>query len=236
MNADLIIPSSFGDPERDAARQFVHRHYLLMHPGLNVVIGTDRLADTEGAWSKGRAVANGVERSRRPIIVIADADVVVPPEALGYSIIAVMRGAAWSMPHGEVHRLSRRGTNAVYANDEPLLGSPNMKWTERRHPGPHGGGMVVTTRAAYEATGIDPRFIGFGGDDISFARALDTLVGPCERFDYPMTHLFHERTPRRHGNRGSEENEALAARYMIADGDPGAMRKIIDEFRVNLWT
>lgn len=229
MNVDLIMPFKFGDlGERNAARLFVHARYEYVHPSLNVLYGVDPL---DGEWSKGRAVADGVSRSRSPIVVIADADVVVPPEALGYSIMAVMHGAAWSMPHGEVHRLSRRGTNAVYANNEPLLGEPNMKWTERRHPGPHGGGMVVTTRDAYEATGIDPRFVGFGGDDISFARALDTLVGPCERFDYPMTHLFHERTPRRHGNRGSEENELLAARYMIADGDVGAMKILVAEFK-----
>ena len=78
--------------------------------------------------------------------------------------------------------------------------------------------------------GIDPRFIGFGGDDISFARALDTLVGPCKRLDYPMTHLHHDRTPRRKGNRGSEANEQLAARYMLAAGDREAMLMIVKEF------
>jgi hypothetical protein len=231
MNVDLIIPFSFGDlGERNVARLFVHAHYERAHPGLNVLYGVDRL---DGEWSKGRAVADGVAHSRSPILVIADADVIVPPEALGYSIIAVMHGAAWSMPHGEVYRLSRRGTNALYASGDDVLGTPNIKYVERTHPGPHGGGMVVLSRAAYEATGIDPRFIGFGGDDISFARALDTLVGKCERFDFPMTHLWHERTPRRHGNRGSDANEALAARYMIADGDPWAMQSIIDEFKVS---
>jgi hypothetical protein len=45
-----------------------------------------------------------------------------------------------------------------------------------------------------------------------------------------MMHLWHERTPRRHGNRGSEANELLAARYMIADGDADAMRSILAEF------
>jgi hypothetical protein len=234
MTVDLIIPFSFDDDERDAARLFVCAHYALRHPGLNVVFGVDPLnvRGDYAEWSKGRAVANGVSRSRNPILVVADADVIVPPEGLGYSIIAVMHGAAWSMPHGTVYRLSRRGTSAVYAAGE-LPAVPNIKYAERTHPGPHGGGMVVLTRAAYEATGIDPRFIGFGGDDISFARALDTLVGKCERFDFPMTHLFHERTPRRHGNRGSDANEALAARYMIADGDPWAMQTIIDEFKVS---
>jgi hypothetical protein len=47
-----------------------------------------------------------------------------------------------------------------------------------------------------------------------------------------MTHLYHERTPRRKGNRGSAANEALAARYMLADGDKDAMRAIVAEFKV----
>lgn len=232
MDVDLIVPLSPGDPERDAAWEFVRAFYGRMHPGLHVTVGC-----SPGEFSKGRAVADGVAHTREPILVIADADVLVSPEALGYSIIAVMHGAAWSMPHGDVYRLSRRVTNdLVYVRGEELaLGErPPLKWVERSpHPGPPGGGIVVTTRAAYEATGIDPRFVGFGGDDISFARALDTLVGPCERFAFPMTHLYHERTARRRGNRGSEANEQLAARYMIAEGDPRAMREIIAEFKVD---
>jgi hypothetical protein len=91
----------------------------------------------------------------------------------------------------------------------------------------------VLSRAAYEESGgIDPRFSGFGGDDISWARALDTLVGPCVAGDAPMWHLFHPRSFRRAGNRGSAENEALAARYGDAAGDVIAMRKLVNEHRV----
>jgi hypothetical protein len=238
MNVDLIVPLSPGDPERDAAWEFVSGFYERMHPGLTVTVGRD----TEGwwerrGWSKGYAIADGAKSTSASIMVIADADVIVSPEALGYSIIAVMNGAAWSMPHGDVYRLSRRATNdVVYLKGETLdVGAkPPLKWTALPpHPGPPGGGIVVLTRSAYETVGgVDPRFVGFGGDDISFARALDTLVGPCERFNYPMTHLYHERTPRRKGNRGSAANEALAARYMLADGDKDAMRAIVAEFKV----
>jgi hypothetical protein len=232
MTVDLIVPFSYGDEERDAAWKCVSEHYRRLHPSLHLTVGADPWS-VDLPWSKGRAVAAAVARSSNPVLVIADADVVVPPEALGYSIIAVLHGAGWSMPHGIVYRLSRRATNAVYLQQSELGPVPNMKWVDRSHPGPHGGGMVVLTRAAYLAVGgIDPRFVGFGGDDISFARALDTLVGPCVRFDFPMTHLYHARTPRRAGNRGSEANEALAARYMIADGDPWAMQAIVDEFKV----
>jgi hypothetical protein len=182
-------------------------------------------------WSKGWAVAAALDGGDEPIIVIADADVLVPPDALSASITAVADGAPWAMPHGLVYRLSRAATNEVYVG--ALVPPPHeiggMLLERDAVPGPPGGGIVVTTRHAYaESGGIDPRFYGWGGEDISFARALDTLVGPGVRSDAPMWHLYHLRQARRPGNRAAlADSERLANRYLDAAGDPDAMRRLI---------
>lgn len=226
----VIVPFRFGDPDRDRAWTFVRRRYLdLLHA--EIVVGA---YPQRGAWSKGLAVSRAVSRARSDLFLITDADVYVSQRAIEETVEAVLSGAAWGQPHGYVYRLSRAMSGSVVSgmiDQEPRV-LPGRMLERRAHPGPHGGGMVVCTRDAYEASGgIDPRFTGWGGEDISFARALDTLAGPCARGQAIMWHLWHERMPRRPGNRASEENERLAARYLIASGNPDAMRRLRDEHR-----
>jgi len=139
----------------------------------------------------------------------------------------VAAGAPWVMPHGIVYRLSRGATMAVRS----LKHTPTpTRVISRRHPGPVGGGFVVCSRSAFDAVhGIDPRFTGWGGEDISFGRALDTLVGRHVRLDAPTWHLWHEPLPRVMGRRASPENERLAGRYLDAAGDEVAMRALCEE-------
>jgi hypothetical protein len=164
--------------------------------------------------------------------VVADADVLVPPAALTRSLAAVADGAAWAMPHGDVYRLDRNATNRLLIGSlDPMPRQLSARLLERRAaPGPWGGGLVVLSLEAWETSGgIDPRFEGWGGEDEAWARALTALVGPCVREGAPMFHLWHERQDRRPGNRGSEETERLAGRYLDAARDPEVMAKLVAE-------
>lgn len=225
----LVIPFCFdGDTDRLAALHYVRKWYERQH-NFDLVIGT---CSPEEPWSKGLAVARAVKRTRRSVLVLADADVLVAPEALVDCVRAVAVGdAAWSQPHATVYRLSRLSTNMVYNGELTEIRHLFRRALDRpEHPAPHGGGISVMHRDAFEAVGgIDPRFIGWGGEDISFAWALDTLVGQCFRGGVPMWHLYHARAPRRLGNRASEASEQLAARYATANGDRAAMLQLAHE-------
>lgn len=233
MLVDLLVPFRFGDdPRRDRAFGFVRRWYLERHPNFKITVGTCHPSEP---WSKGLAVRRALARSRRPVLVVADADVLARPDLLNECVERVEDGAAhWAQPHAQVFRLSRVATENLYA--APVL--PNVRvlaprLLERRaHVAPAGGGIVVATRAAWEAVGgIDPRFVGWGGEDISLARALETLVGPSRRVGGVLWHLYHEPAPRRAQSRASEESERLASRYLDAVGDIAAMRSLVDEHR-----
>lgn len=228
MPFSILIPYREGDPVREMAVDFVVAWYEKHHPEWPVLVGGDDPAIP--AWHKGAAVEALVLMSDTPGLIVADSDVFVSPAALDRSAGAVAAGAPWSMPHGQVYRLNRRATSLVY--DGRINGDPRMvaagALAKRAHEGPPGGGIVVLSRKAYdESGGIDERFTEWGGEDISWARALDTLVGPCIRFRAPMWHLYHEPMFRRPGNRASEENERIAAMYAEAEGKPSQMRALI---------
>ena len=218
MKFTVVIPYRHTDRHRDDAFLFVQAHYL--RQGLEGITGDVMTAE----WSKGGAVDAIVRMlDITEGLVLADADCIVTPEALADSMRAVADGAAWSMPHRNVLRLGRAETYMLYRGRREIS---CLRASSR--PGPPGGGIVVLTREAYATVGgIDPRFYGWGGEDISFARALDTLVGPCVRFEADLWHLYHPRTPRRVGNRASLASEELAGRYLDAEADPAAMRQVI---------
>jgi hypothetical protein len=208
----VVIPyTSTGDPNRDAALAHVVE-WLAAGFAWPIVVEP---GDPSRPWAKGEVVDAAVRRTTSPGLVIHDADVLVAHAAVGACITAVTVGRAWAQPHGDVYRLSRTSTLSVLAHamrgPHHHLGGAALE--RRPHPGPPGGGIVVLSRDAYDAVGgIDPRFVGWGGEDISFARALDTLAGPAFRMREPMWHLWHEPQPTDLPRRGSRETEALASR------------------------
>jgi hypothetical protein len=215
----VVIPfDPAGDPCRDQALDFVRCWYA--RQDLDVVVSS--VLSTE-PWSKGVAVDRGVETAETDLLVVADADCLVQPAALRACLEAVDQGAPWSQPHGPVIRLRAQATRLVLAGGR-------IPFRPGRVHGPPGGGVVVLSRDAYDtAGGPDPRFVGWGGEDISWARALDTLLGPCVRFAYPLVHLWHRPAPRRATNRASAESELLAGRYYDAAGHPAEMRMLVAE-------
>jgi hypothetical protein len=74
--------------------------------------------------------------------------------------------------------------------------------------------------------GVDPRFVGWGGEDIAFGWALDTLAGPHTNLGAPLYHLWHPLAVDR--RKASPETDRLAGRYAEANGKPEAMRALID--------
>lgn len=222
MTVSVIVPVAHDGAERDAAWRWLRPTY----PADWEVV---QCCDTsKGAWSKGRAVAAGAAQATGDTFVIADCDLLIDQRVLQRAVELVAERAPWVMPHGVVYRLGKKSTVALLKYDTHPLPARTVG---RRHNGPVGGGFVVCSRAGYDTVrGIDPRFTGWGGEDISFGRALDTLVGSHLRLWAPTWHLWHVPMVRpQDGRRASPENERLAGRYLDAVGDRTAMRAIVEE-------
>lgn len=229
MSVTLLVPFSPDGAERSRNWAWLRARYEDLYPDWQIVVADD--PDGSDGWSKGRAVREALNAAAGDVCIVADADVMVGVDALTEALRALERGAAWVVPHGFVYRLSEHATCVVL--EDRLRGPvplPRHRLAQDLRKGPAGGGMVVgRTNDIENVGGIDPRFIGWGGEDISFARALDTLIGPHMRLGHTMWHLHHPQMYRRQGNRASVESEQLAGRYLDANGDPVAMRDLCDQ-------
>lgn len=218
----VIVPRDVDEPaDRAAAWAAVRRHYETNHSSWEIVEGR---APADG-WIKGAAIADALTRSSAAVLVIADADCLIPPAALNESVEAVAsRQAPWAVPHGRVLRLSPTQTAEWLARSDGKPGSfppypaeiPAGGLAREPYRGFAGGGVFVVPRAHYEAAGGIPRaFRGWGSEDQAIGVILDCLVGAHVRGSADLVHLWHEpqRTKGTHtGNHSRYAAIASAAR------------------------
>lgn len=213
--ATLIVPWRPGDAHREAAWSLLQDRHRDAHPDWPIIEG--RAPD--GHWCKANAVDDALARCDDEVLVISDADVWT--DELDQAV-AALDYFAWAIPHRQVWRLAR-------GQLEPTLNRNLLDRTP--YTGYPGGGIVVTKRSVYETTPLDPRFVGWGQEDESWAIALIARHGEPWRGTAPLWHWWHppqERADVRHGNPAGVE---LHRRYRKAERDPAAMDVLIEEAR-----
>lgn len=215
-DAVVIIPWAPGCSHRERALGYVLRRWA--RAGLPVEIG--RLA--AGPWCKAAAVNAALHRARGEILVISDADVWC--DGVLDAIQSVRDGAPWAVPHRMLYRLSASATDDVLGGRDLAVDLPT---SEPPYVGFAGGGMVVLPRRTYERVPLDPRFVGWGQEDESWALALTTLAGSPWRGDAPMFHLWHPPQPRASRRFGSKASTALYRNYLRARRAPDAMSDLL---------
>jgi hypothetical protein len=246
----VVIPWRAGCPYREAAFDYVTRWWSRTYPDWPVVVGpwpAERFNAPSPAvpWRKGCAVRNaGVHPDPDDVVVVSDADVI--PVGVGDAVDSVGpsgRGrlvARWAMPFRMVHRLTQAGTELVTSGRLGLpagsLPSSMSGVVEESYVGSAGGGTVVLRGDVFNAVPIDPRFAGYGQEDLSWSLALHRLTGaPTMRSD-PLWHLWHPPQERmRRGATvsrgvGSEDGLRLWQRYRQAT-TPATMQALIAEAR-----
>lgn len=215
MSVACVVPWKPGCEHRERAWAFLKPRY-----GCPV---TEALGGEP--WVKAEAVNPAVEASSADIVVVADADVWV--DELDEAVERVRAGAPWATPHGRVFRLSERGT-ANYMAGEPW---DQQELDQRPYKGLAGGGVIVAHREVLSSVPMDPRFVGWGGEDESWGRALSCLVGPPWRGQGHLVHLWHPPQARESRRFGSQDGWRLTRRYMTARHDPRQMGTLIEEAR-----
>lgn len=161
--------------------------------------------------------------STADIVVVADADVWCDETETAVEEVAA--GAGWAIPHRGVFRLTETATSQVLAGESWI----DLELDERPYLGLLGGGIVVAHRETLLTIPLDPRFIGWGGEDDSWGMALRTMLGPPARGRGQLVHLWHPPQPRVTRRRGSAANWKLRGRYLAAVDDPAAMRRLLTE-------
>jgi hypothetical protein len=225
MRTAVLIPFASVDGYRCAALDWVRMRWRIQ--GYEPIVGRGDTA----AWSKAAAVRDALDRSDADVLVVADADVWC--NEIARAIRAVETGATrWAVPHRLVVRLTEAATRRVYAG-EPL--SRQLPAVKAHATGVVGGGIVVLTRELYNDVPLDPRFIGWGGEDHAWGYALHHIAGPCWRNpDADLFHLWHRSDAVDDAHFGSSANDALYRRYRDAHGrarhaDLTPLRGILEE-------
>lgn len=215
---EVIIPWREGCPHRQRALDWVLGRYRAGHPDWLVTV--ERAPD--GPWCKATAVASAAARSGPELVVVADADVWTTGLPAAVELIA--QGAAWAVPHTMLHRLSEACTSMLLAGEDPVL-----EHDQPPYEGLIGGGVIVLARRTLRDVPLDPRFTGWGQEDVSHAVALHVLAGPALRGRADLLHLWHPPQSRMNRKKGSPEGVLLHRRYLRARRDPAEMRALIEE-------
>lgn len=240
MTVWVVIPWRAGCPYREAAFEHVTRWWTSTYPDWPVVVGPWPVE--LGPWRKGCAVWNaGVHPGPDDVVVVSDADVIpVGVEEAVESVSPRSWGrpsARWAMPFRMVHRLTPAGTGLVTSgrlglSADPL--PPMLGVVEESSVGSAGGGTVVLRGDVFKEIPIDPRFAGYGQEDLSWSLALHRLVGAPTMRLAPLWHLWHPPQERmRRGATvsrgvGSEAGLRLWKRYRQAT-TPAVMRALLAE-------
>lgn len=222
MTASVIIPwsTTVSCHHRGAALAWTVSRWA--STGCEVVVG-----EHAGPWCKAAAVADGLERAGGDVLVIADAD--CWSDGIDQALAAVDAGRPWAIPHGRVYRLTHAATQHVLDGHTPR---PGLDLTQAPYQGWPGGGIVVVGRDVYEQVPLDRRFVGWSGEDESWAHALTFLAGPAWRGRAPLWHLWHPPQERMSRRWGSEAAKALAGRYKRAR-TPESVRALLAEVAVD---
>lgn len=224
MSLDVLIPwgGDIDDPWRTRAFWWVRNRYRTLLPEATIIVGTS----AQTPFNRSEARNNAFRASDADILLVADADTVVQPDAIRGAVRLIGNGAPWVIPYREqagYYSLSRNATTRILdldpGSDIPEPSDPD-DW-EHKHaspadPLPSWAGLLVLPRKAWEAVGgYDEAFLGWGYEDVAFRAALDRRVGPHRRVQNSYAlHLWHARTEDENfGQPHIKQNEARYREY-----------------------
>lgn len=241
----LLVPFRTEDPHRHKVFAWLKRYWAHELPEAEIVEGHD----WGMPFSKTCAVNDAASRARGDIFVILDADAYLPGEVIRLAAARINRARRhnhplWFVPYRRVYRLTVEATcNVLHSDPRDPYRFPtppddlDVESTQGSAFGHRFGALIqIVPREAFELVGgMDPRFRAWGGEDVSFVRALDTLYGKHKTTDNDVLHLWHPKigtgwaTREWDGQKGPRENDQLAIRYNQATGDRVRMRRLVNE-------
>lgn len=250
----LIIPFRSDCGHRDDLLDWLVQYWRCELPNAEIVIGHDPYDDCF-PFSKTTAVNEGFSRCHGDVIVLIDADAYVPGKTIEHAAARIRKARErgtrlWFVPYLQMYRLKEHSTFTILKSDpkHPKKHKTPPEWDDVEELigaafGRRFGALIqILPREAFETVGgMDPRFRGWGGEDVSFLRAVDTLWGRHKNLPGDVLHLWHPKfnTPGTDSDKwhtrvwSSQKkpraNDWLSTQYDRATGKPEKMRALVEE-------
>lgn len=244
----ILIPFRDDDGTRTPVYEWLVRYWKAQLPGAQIVRGHN-----DGQpFSKTSAFNDARSRAKGDVIALIDADCYLDAKVLLHCATEIRRERRrgrrlWFIPYRHFYRLTDLATSHVLASapSHPLKfpSPPDPRDTDNEpEAASHGHwwgalAQVMPAEAFDLVGGTDPRFTGWGHEDVAFMRALDTLWCKHKTTPNQILHLWHPviRTASKlklwPGQLDSRESNLLAGRYYAAFGDPRLMRRLVNEYQ-----
>ncbi len=182
------------------------------------------LGDHEGdSFCRGLAINNAVEQAEgHDVVVVADCDFLLDNTRQAVQAVeTALAGDCYVVAYSVMTVLDQQGTQDVRKGRSPnrqnVIEQVALIW---------GNCFAIPTELFWRVCGFDPRFLGWGAEDIGFLVSASTMGGAKQRITGGAYHLTH---PTNEDRDHLPENNALASHYRSADGDREAMSLILAE-------
>lgn len=184
--------------------------------------------ETDGVWSRSRALNSGFEVANGRVLIATDADMVFSPGSLA-KVTQLVLGS----PNTAVV-LQCRDLPSAYGAENIGADPDSVNWralerASRLRPRWGMGGMMAVSRESFaRIRGLDERMVIYGGEDMDFAQRLQrsgTRIHWIDDVQVRMYHVWHE--PSRQAASETPEGEAaVRVNRDIFLNDPTMVRNV----------
>lgn len=226
-NVSILIPFQSDNGQRDIIFKWLIQYYKASMPGAELCIHVSK----DKLFNKSKNINLAAKKATRGIFVIADADMIIRPALIIYSI-RLLEQHPWIIPFQRIQYLSKYTSNKLLKTDPkwPLSIEDKSKYYILKKYGPNeiSGGINILSRTNFKKVGgFDERFAGWGGEDDAFCYAVNTLCGKLKRLNQEIYHIWHprigwERSPK------ANDNRRLLRKYKLSNGNKKKMRLLIN--------
>jgi hypothetical protein len=240
----LLVPFRNDNENRVRIWHWLRKYWHNHLPEAEIIQGHDR----HYPFSKATAVNNAAKHALGRVYVIIDADTYIDHKVVQDCCDRIVYALKhhkrlWFVPYDKLYRLQKDITEELLQTDPRvpywIQSPPPREWIEPGNSCDYGHAygaliQIVPAKAFHHVGGFDGRFRGWGSEDSSFLRAMDTLYSQHESTRNDVLHLWHVRPgvdwrTRRWVGQTQQQNSRLAQRYAAATGEPAYMRGLVDE-------
>ena len=156
-------------------------------------------------FNKSRALNRAAAVARGDVLLIHDADFVVPVDYAA-EVTQSLRGVSGVRPARFIFYLDQPSTVRLMES-RAMTSSSSVEYVTQNTPCP----MALKRSTYWDIGGHDESFVGWGGEDVEFLSRLRTLT-VAEGGWLPTIHLWHPSAPRKaSGHRNQRQQDELLA-------------------------